>query len=84
MIKFFFILLTKDKLLMEEMKVSELLYHMLKVLVRGHRGSSLSRIHDVVGSNGQNAKGNSLFAAALSAMLLSIVCHKGVEKKEGP
>ena len=37
LIKFFFILLTKDKLLMEEMKVSELLYHMLKVLVRGHQ-----------------------------------------------
>ena len=55
--------------------------------VSGHTqlASSLSRIHDVVGSNGQNAKGNSLFAAALSAMLLSIVCHKGVEeKKEGP
>ena len=67
MIKFFFILLTKDKLLMEEMKVSELLYHMLKVLVRGHGGSSLSRIHDVVGSNGQNAKGNSLFAALSEA-----------------
>ena len=37
-----------------------------------------------------NAKGNSLFAgasrAAARAMLLSIVCHKGVEleKKEGP
>lgn len=29
--------------------------------------SSLSRIHDVVGSNGQNAKGNSLFAALSEA-----------------
>ena len=63
-----------------------LLPYVENILRRGHRIEFMKRWAVMV----SNAKGNSLFAgasrAAARAMLLSIVCHKGVEleKKEGP